>query len=91
MSPTPSRAEPIAAFVLTVLGMALTTWAAFTHAAHLVVPGATLVTGGAAWLGNALARRDVQLFPFYPSGERPSPNGSDSRSPAPSGNGQGEG
>jgi hypothetical protein len=71
MSPTAGRAEAPVALVLTILGMALTTWAAFTHSAHLVVPGATLITVGGAWLGNALARGNVRLFPFFPSGEHP--------------------
>ena len=63
--------EPIIALVLTILGMGLTTWAAFTHAAALVVPGATLITVGGAWLGYALARAEVRIFPFHPEGEQP--------------------
>ena len=57
------QAEPFVAVALLVLGAAVTTWAAFSHAAQLVVPGTTMILVGSAWLGNLLARRDVRLFP----------------------------
>ena len=60
---TPSKTQPLLAAAIAVLGIAMTTWAAFAHAAHFVVPGATLITFGAAWLGNILARMDVRFFP----------------------------
>ena len=56
------RAEPFIAGAVAVLGGAATTWAAFTHTAPLIAPGATLILAGSAWLGNSLARRDVRLF-----------------------------
>ena len=72
MSPAGSnKAQPIVALIVTILGMAITSWAAFTHTAALVVPGATLITLGGAWLGNALARADVRIFPVHSEGEQP--------------------
>lgn len=65
-----SRVEVAVALVLTVLGIVVTTWAIFHHTGPLVAPGATLIFGGSAWLGNALARHDVPLFPRRP-GRRP--------------------
>jgi hypothetical protein len=55
--------EPGLATIVTVLGIALTTVGALVHAAQAVAPGALLTLVGAAWLGNALARREVRLFP----------------------------
>ena len=67
-----NKVEPIIALFLTIAGMAITTWAAFTHTAALVVPGATLITLGGAWLGNALARADVRIFPSPADSAQPS-------------------
>jgi hypothetical protein len=58
-----SKAEPAIAFAVAILGMAVTTWGAFTHAAPLLAPGASLILLGGAWFGNALARLDVRIFP----------------------------
>jgi hypothetical protein len=66
----PSRVEVAAALVLTVLGIVVTTWGVFHHTGPLIAPGATLIFSGSAWLGNALARHDVALFPRRP-GPRP--------------------
>jgi uncharacterized membrane protein HdeD (DUF308 family) len=63
--------EVATAVLLALVGIVMTTWAAFTHTAALVVPGATMIFVGSAWLGNALARRDVRLFPFLPAAARP--------------------
>lgn len=63
------RAELPAALVLTLVGIALAAWAVFTHTAPLVAPGAALIFLGGAWLGSALARHDVRLFPALPAGE----------------------
>jgi hypothetical protein len=65
------KLEPLIASLLAIAGIGLTTWAAFTHAAHLVVPGATLITVGGAWLGNALARADVRIFRSAGEPEQP--------------------
>jgi hypothetical protein len=58
-----NRAEVPVAVSLTALGIAMTSWAALSHTAPLVAPGAALVFFGGAWTGNALARHDVRLFP----------------------------
>jgi hypothetical protein len=55
--------EPVLAALVTLAGMALTSAGAFVHAAPAVAPGALLILVGGAWLGNALARRDVRLLP----------------------------
>jgi hypothetical protein len=64
-----SRLEFTVALILTVLGLAMTTWGVFHHTGPLVAPGATLIFGGSAWIGNALARHDLPLFPRH-SGDR---------------------
>lgn len=64
------KAEPIAALVAAIVGMAMTTWGAFHHVGQLVVPGSTLILAGGAWLGCALARLDVRLLPFFPPSEQ---------------------
>jgi hypothetical protein len=56
------KTEPAAAALVAVLGMAMTTWGAVNHGGPWIAPGATLIVVGGAWLGNALARRDVDLF-----------------------------
>ena len=55
--------EPLLASLMTLLGIALTTAGAVAHIAQAVAPGALLILVGGAWLGNALARRDVRLLP----------------------------
>ena len=55
--------EPILALLVTLVGIALTTFGVVTHAGMAIAPGSLLVLGGGAWLGNALARRDVRLLP----------------------------
>jgi hypothetical protein len=55
--------EPVLAALVTLLGIALVGVGEFGHVAQLVAPGAALTLGGGAWLGNALARRDVRLLP----------------------------
>jgi hypothetical protein len=49
--------EPALAALVTLVGVALTSVAVFTHAGPLVAPGAVLTLVGGAWLGNSLARR----------------------------------
>ena len=56
------KAEPIVAAAVTIVGMLMTTWGAFSHTAPLIAPGATLILLGGGWLGNALARQDIRLF-----------------------------
>ena len=63
-----NKAEPAGAFAVVILGMAMTTWGAFSHTAPLLAPGATLILLGGAWLGNSLARLDIRIFP---TGEHP--------------------
>ena len=58
-----NKAEPAIALAIVILGVAMTTWGAFSHAAPVVAPGATLILLGGAWLGNSLARLDVRIFP----------------------------
>jgi hypothetical protein len=49
--------EPVLAALVAVLGIALTSFGAFTHTATAMAPGATLALLGGGWLGNSLARR----------------------------------
>lgn len=70
-SPGPRKAAPVAALVVALIGMAMTTWAAFNHVAQLVVPGSTCILAGGAWLGYCLARLEIRLLPFFPPSERP--------------------
>lgn len=56
-------AEPAVAAIVAVVGIALTTYGALTHAGALVAPGSALTLLGGGWLGNVLARRDVRLVP----------------------------
>jgi hypothetical protein len=46
------------AALVTLIGIALTTFGVFAHAGLAVAPGASLALVGGAWLGNSLARRD---------------------------------
>jgi hypothetical protein len=49
--------EPAFAALVTLVGIALTSFGAFTHTAQAMAPGAALALAAGAWLGNALARR----------------------------------
>ena len=49
--------EPALAALVTLVGIALTSFGAFTHAAQAMAPGAALALLAGGWLGNALARR----------------------------------
>jgi hypothetical protein len=49
--------EPVLAGLVTLIGIALTSFGVFTHTAPAVAPGATLALAGGGWLGNSLARR----------------------------------
>ena len=49
--------EPAFAALVTLVGIALTSFGVFSHTATAVAPGATLALVGGAWLGNSLARR----------------------------------
>jgi len=49
--------EPALAALVTLIGIALTSFGAFTHTATVMAPGAALALSGGAWLGNSLARR----------------------------------
>jgi hypothetical protein len=51
------RSEAVLAALVTLVGIALTSFGVFTHTAPAVAPGATLALLGGAWLGNSLARR----------------------------------
>jgi len=55
--------EPVVALLTFFVGIGMTTWGAVSHTAPLVAPGSILALLGSGWLGNALARRDVRLFP----------------------------
>jgi hypothetical protein len=48
--------EPALAAVVTLVGIALTSFGALTHAGPAIAPGAFLGLVGGAWLGNSLAR-----------------------------------
>jgi hypothetical protein len=58
--------EPLLAALLTLLGIGVTTAGAVLDAHAAFAPGALLVLVGGAWLGNALARHDIRLFPGTP-------------------------
>lgn len=49
--------EAALAALVTLLGIGLTTFGAFTHTATAMAPGAALAFLGGGWLGNSLARR----------------------------------
>jgi hypothetical protein len=49
--------EPVLAAVVALIGIALTTFGAFTHTPTAMAPGAALAFLGGGWLGNSLARR----------------------------------
>jgi hypothetical protein len=57
------RVEPIVAGLITLIGIGLTTVGILSRVGVAIAPGSVLVLGGAAWLGNALARGDVRLLP----------------------------
>jgi hypothetical protein len=48
--------EPVLAAVVTLVGIGLTTYGAFTHTATAMAPGAALALLAGGWLGNSLAR-----------------------------------
>ncbi len=48
--------EPVLAAVVTLVGIGLTTYGAFTHTATAMAPGAALAFLAGGWLGNSLAR-----------------------------------
>jgi hypothetical protein len=54
--------EAVLAAVVMLVGIAVTTFGALIHAAQAIAPGALLISVGAAWLGNALARLDVRVL-----------------------------
>ena len=49
--------EPAFAVLVTLVGIALTSFGALSHTATAIAPGAALAFVGGAWLGNSLARR----------------------------------
>lgn len=49
--------EPALAALVTIIGIGLTTFGAFTHTATAMAPGAALALLGGGWFGNAVARR----------------------------------
>jgi hypothetical protein len=55
--------EPVLAALVTLIGIALTSFGVFTQTGPAVAPGALLAFVGGAWLGNSLARRNVRLLP----------------------------
>jgi hypothetical protein len=48
--------EPVVAALVALVGIALTSFGAFTHTATAMAPGAALALLGGGWLGNSLAR-----------------------------------
>lgn len=58
-----STLETLAAAVVAIVGMVLTSVGAFADLHRFLAPGSALVLAGGAWLGNALARRGVRIFP----------------------------
>ena len=48
--------EPVLAALVTLVGVALTSFGAFSHTPTAMAPGATLALLGGGWLGNSLAR-----------------------------------
>ena len=51
------RLEPVLAALATLVGIALTSFGAFSHTAIAMAPGAAFALLGGAWLGNSLARQ----------------------------------
>jgi hypothetical protein len=47
----------VLAALVALIGIALTSFGAFTHTPTAMAPGATLALLGGGWLGNSLARR----------------------------------
>jgi hypothetical protein len=58
-----SRLEPVVAAGLALIGIVLAAIGAFNHVGQLSAPSACGILVGGFWLGNALARHDVPLFP----------------------------
>jgi hypothetical protein len=50
------RVEPVAAALVTLIGIGLTSVGIVMHVGQAVAPGAALALLGGAWLGNSLAR-----------------------------------
>jgi hypothetical protein len=61
--------EPTLAALVTLIGIALTSFGVLTHLGPAVAPGSLLTLAGGAWLGNWLARRDVRWQPRAESGD----------------------
>ena len=55
--------EPAVAALVTLVGVVLTSFGVFGHAAQAVAPGAALALFGGGWLGVSLARHNVRLLP----------------------------
>ena len=51
------RLEPVLAALVTLVGIALTSYGAVSHTAQAMAPGAALALIAGGWLGNALARQ----------------------------------
>jgi len=62
--------EAVLAALLTLVGIGLTSAGVFAHIGQAIAPGALLTLVGGGWLGNALARRDVRLFPGTREGSK---------------------
>jgi lipoprotein signal peptidase len=48
--------EPVLAALVTLVGVGLTSFGAFTHTSQAMAPGAALALIAGGWLGNSLAR-----------------------------------
>ena len=48
--------EPVLAALVTLVGVALTSFGAFSHTPTAMAPGAALALLGGGWLGNSLGR-----------------------------------
>jgi hypothetical protein len=55
--------EPVLAGLVTLVGIGLTSFGAFSHTATAMAPGAALALLGGGWLGNCLARRKPMAGP----------------------------
>ena len=55
--------ERVAAVAIALVGAALIVVGSMAHLDWLKAPGALAITAGGAWLGVALARQNVLLFP----------------------------
>ncbi|MCC7103515.1 MAG: hypothetical protein IT307_00095 [Chloroflexi bacterium] len=57
------RLEPVVAGGVALVGIVGTTYGAFSHVTQVNAPSACSILVGGFWLGNALARHDLPLFP----------------------------